>query len=101
MNLRYFLSSLIFSRNVRPHISYIGNTHEPFYISICISTLHAMFTFNSTTDQLNRDESFIEADYLVADYYKIMIGQLIGLCQLVLFCRSPVPTHFRNVLWGC
>ena len=46
MNLRYFLSSLIFSRNVRPHISYIGNTHEPFYISICISTLHAYAVYN-------------------------------------------------------
>ena len=29
-----------------------------------------MFTFNTTTDQLNRDESIIKADYLVADYYK-------------------------------
>ena len=29
-----------------------------------------MFTFYTTTDQLNRDESIIEADYLVADYYK-------------------------------
>ena len=46
MNLRYFLSSLIFSRNVRPHISYIGNTHEPFYFSICISTLHAYAVYN-------------------------------------------------------
>ena len=29
-----------------------------------------MFTFiNTTTDQLNRDEPIIEADYLVAGYY--------------------------------
>ena len=30
---------------------------------------YTMFTFNTTTDQLNRDELIIEADYLVADYY--------------------------------
>ena len=32
MNLRYFLSSPIFCRNVRPHtcISNIGNRHAPF-----------------------------------------------------------------------
>ena len=71
-----------------------------FVFQLCMPMQYTMFTFNTTTDQLNRDESIIEADYLVADYYKIMIGQLIGLCQLVLFCRSPVPTHFRNVFWG-
>ena len=46
----------------------------PFYISIYISTLptqYTMFTFNTTADQLNRDEPITEADYLVADYYKI------------------------------